>query len=145
MRLVLILLSIFSLTFSNSVFAQSSEESPATGDDINKTKVLVLATHHIINHEDNFSPTLLDSLINVLEDYSPTIIGVEELSGAQIAEMERRGGPYKSPLNNFASEEYKYGSKAQEALDISWRKANMKADSLLGKVQSTKKLLIVQD
>ena len=140
MRLVLILLSIFSLALSNSVVAQSSqrsEELSATGDDIKKTEVLVLATHHIGQYEDDFSPTLLDSLISVLENYSPTIIGVEELSGAQITEMVRRGGPYKSWLNTFASEELKYGSKAQEALDISWRKASAVADSLFGKVQST--------
>ncbi|GAA5522389.1 hypothetical protein LQ318_11625 [Aliifodinibius salicampi] len=62
------------VAISSSVFAQSSDELSTNGDNIKKTKVLVLATHHIINHEDNFSPTLVDSLINVLEDYSPTII-----------------------------------------------------------------------
>ena len=140
MRCVLILLSIFSLALSDSVVAQTSEESSATGGEISKTKVLVLATHHISQHEDIFSPTLLDSLVNVLEDYSPTIIGVEELSGVQIAEMERRGGPYDSWLISFAEEQLRYGSQAQEALDISWRKANMVADSLLGKVQSAKEI-----
>lgn len=140
MRLLLILLSIFSLAITNSVVAQSSEKSSSTGDDIKKTKVLVLATHHISQHEDIFSPTLVDSLINVLEDYSPTTIGVEELSGAQIAEMERRGGPYDSWLITFASEQLKYGHRAQEALDISWRKANVRADSLLGITQSEKKI-----
>ncbi|MEL7834661.1 DUF5694 domain-containing protein [Fodinibius sp. Rm-B-1B1-1] len=136
MRFVLILLSIFSLVLSDSVIAQYQGESSA--NDIKKTKVLVLATHHISDHEDVFSPTLVDPLIDVLEDYAPTMIGVEELSGAQIAEMERRGNPYKSPFNNFASKEHKYGSKAQEALDTTWQKANMVADSLLAKVQSAK-------
>jgi predicted transcriptional regulator len=140
MRFVLILLSIFSLALSNSVVAQSSGESTATADDINKTKVLVLATHHINSYEEDFSPTLLDSLINVLKGYSPTIIGMEVLPGAQIAEMERRGGPYDSWLISFAREQLEYGPKAQEALDISWRKANMTADSLLGKVQNAQEI-----
>ncbi|PAU93838.1 hypothetical protein CK503_09190 [Aliifodinibius salipaludis] len=140
MRFLLILFSIFSLAFSNSVVGQPSEESSATGDNIDKTKVLVLATHHISHYEDVFSPTLVDSLVNVLEDYSPTLIGVEVLPGAQIAEMERRGGPYDSWLISFAKEQLKYGSAAQEALDISWRKANMTADSLLGKAQRTQEI-----
>lgn len=140
MRFVLILLSIFSLVLSDSVLGQSSVESSTKEDDINKTKVLVLATHHISQYEDDFSPTLVDSLVNVLEDYSPTIIGIEELSGAQIAEMERRGGPYDSWLISFAREQLEYGPKAQEALDISWRKANMRADSLLGEVQTAKEI-----
>jgi len=118
--------------------AQTSEESSTTGGEISKTKVLILATHHISSYEDDFSPTFLDSLINVLEDYSPTIIGVEELSGAQIAGMERRGGPYDSWLISFARKQLEYGRKTQKALDISWRKANMTADSLLRKVQSAK-------
>ncbi|WP_445666132.1 hypothetical protein [Fodinibius sp. AD559] len=140
MRLVLILLSIFSFALSDSAVGQSSEASSATRDDINKTKVLVLATHHISHYEDDFYPTLVDSLINILENYSPTIIGVEELSGAQIAEMERRGGPYESWLISFAKEQLKYGSAAQKALDISWQDADMKADSLLGNVQSAKEI-----
>lgn len=140
MRLVLIFLSVFNLALSNFVVAQSSEESSDRGDNIKKTKVLVLATHHISQYDDDFSPTLLDSLINILEDYSPTIIGVEELSGAQIAEMERRGGPYKSWLNTFNSEELRYGSKTQEALGISWRQANIVADSLLDEVQSAQEI-----
>lgn len=130
-------LLIFVVAISNTAVAQSSEKLSNTGDDINKTKVLVLATHHISHYEDDFSPTLVDSLINVLEDYSPTIIGVEELSGAQIAEMERRGGNYTSW---FDREVLEYGHKAQEYLDISWRKANMAADSLLGEAQSEKEI-----
>lgn len=140
MRLVLILISTFSLALPNSVVAQSSEESSAKGGEISKTKVLVLATHHISDHEDVFSPMLVDSLVNVLEDYSPTIIGMEVLSGAQIAEMERRGGPYDSWLISFAREPLEYGHKAQEALDISWRKASMGADSLLSKVQNAQEI-----
>jgi hypothetical protein len=140
MRFVLILLSIFSLALSNSVVAQTSEESSDTGGEISKTKVLILATHHISHYEDDFSPTLLDSLIDVLEKYSPTIIGVEELSGAQIAEMDRRGGPYDSWLISFAREQLKYGPKVQENLDISWRKADMAADSLLNEVQNAQEI-----
>lgn len=140
MRLVVILLFIFSFVFSDFVVAQSSKESSPTAGNIKKTKVLVLATHHISQYEDIFSPTLLDSLINVLKGYSPNIIGMEVLSGAQIAEMERRGGPYDSWLISFASEQLEYGTKAQKALDLSWRKANLTADSLLDKVQQTRKL-----
>ncbi len=139
-RIFFTFLFISVVAISNSVVGQSLGASIATGEDFKKTKVLVLATHHINQIDVDFSPTLLDSLINILEDYSPTIIGVEELSGAQIAEMERRGGPYESWLISFAREQLRYGSKVQEALDISWRKANMVADSLLGHVQSAKEI-----
>jgi hypothetical protein len=79
-RIFLTLFFLSVVTISNSVFAQSpqfSKKSSAAIDDIKKTKVLVLATHHITHYKDDFSPTLLDSLIKVLKTYSPTAIGVE--------------------------------------------------------------------
>src|SRR5699024_3381108 len=127
---------VSAIAIFNSVSAQSSQlskKSPPAIDDKKETKILVLATPHLSQINDDFAPTLLDSLINILQKYSPDIIGIEALSGTQIAEMEWRSGPYESYLKSFAEEQIKYGSKVQEALDISWRKADFVADSLLGK------------
>jgi hypothetical protein len=135
MRFVLILLSIISLALSNSVTAQSSKGSSTTGEDIKKTKVLVLATPHLQpNIGGDFSPVFLDSLISVLEKYDPNIIGIEVVPGTQFAAMDQRHSTYKPRLGG---DRLKYGKRFQEDLNISWQKAHMIADSLLRKVQNT--------
>lgn len=73
----------------------------------------------------------------MLEKYHPDIIGTEEVSGSQIAQMKRRGGVYSSVVQFFGSTHLKYGQKAQESLNITWTKADTVADSLMAEIQHT--------
>lgn len=90
-----------------------------------------MGTPHLKNIEDKFSPSLLDSLINVLEEYNPDAIGLEEISGGQVAHMKRRGGHYNSTVQYFGSKALKYGKERQKHLNVTWEEADIIADSLM--------------
>lgn len=144
LRKIFALCFVFSFAISNSVIAQSTQysgEQTDSIDSVKKTEILILATPHLSNISKNFSPTLLDSLIEVLVNYSPEIIGIEELSGSQIAKMNQLGGiVYKAVVENFAHMQLKYGQIAQENLNISWQKAKAMSDSLLKQIQNSKNI-----
>ena len=112
--------------------AQSPEEA--------STEILVLATPHLSQIEENFSPSLLDSLIIVLREYRPDVIGVEALSGSQIAEMQRRSGVYNRIAKQFAATEIRYGQMLQSELELSWREASARSDSLLSHLQGQEQI-----
>lgn len=63
------------------------------------------------------------------------MIGIEALSGSQIAEMERRGGVHERVYNQFAAKQLRYGKALQESLGLSWQEANARADSLLSRLR----------
>ena len=50
-----------------------------------RTQVLVLGTAHLNTLGDRFNAGALDGLMGILEKYRPQAIGVESLSGPQIA------------------------------------------------------------
>jgi hypothetical protein len=50
-----------------------------------RTQVFVLGTAHLNTLGDRFNPGALDGLIAILEKYRPQAIGIESLSGSQIA------------------------------------------------------------
>ncbi|SMO84338.1 DUF5694 domain-containing protein [Fodinibius sediminis] len=133
MRTPLPLFFISFILIANAASAQDpgvSEDPRQLGKKSN-TEVLVLATPHLRQIEYSLSPNMLDSLINVLENYAPDIIGIEALPGTQISEMRRRGGVYQSVVNRFADKQLNHGNKAREMLNLSWNKADDKANALL--------------
>lgn len=95
-----------------------------------------MATPHLSQIGEEFSPSLLDSLTTALETYRPDVVGIEALSGSQIAEMERRGGVYEQVSEQFAATALQYGQALQQSLDLSWREANARSDSLLSRFRS---------
>lgn len=99
--------------------------------DSNATQVFVLATPHLSSMEDQFEPALLDSLLAVLEHFRPQVIGVEKMSGRQVAAMEQWGGIFEEVVARFAGSFQRYGHEAQAATGLSWTAANREADSLL--------------
>ncbi len=131
MRPVFLLLLFALLPARQPVTAQSSRPV----GDAAPTQVLVLATPHLSQIEDGFAPALLDSLITVLEAYRPDVIGIEALSGPQIAEMKRRGGVYERVYEQFAGEQLRYGQTLQASLGLSWQEANAGADSVLSRIR----------
>lgn len=91
----------------------------------------MLGTSHLSGIEDQFEPALLDSLLTVLTQFHPQVIGVEKPSGRQIAAMEQWGGIYTKIVDRFAGSFQRYGHHAQAATGLSWAAANREADSLL--------------
>ena len=110
---------------------QAVHRSSAASADSGAAQVLVLATPHLSGIEDRFEPTLLDSLVGVLKQFRPQVIGVEKSSGRQIAAMERWGGIFEEVVARFAGNFQQYGHHAQSATGLSWTAANQEADSLL--------------
>lgn len=132
-----ILLSLLTLVF---VVTQPTAAQPSKSVEGASTQVLVLATPHLSQIEEEFSPALLDSLIAVSRSYRPDVIGIEALSGSQIAEMKRRGGVYGQVSKQFAATGLRYGHALQQSLDLSWREANAKSDSLLSRLRGSQQI-----
>lgn len=134
MRSALLFFLAFAFAVARPAAAQQSSESA----DEASTQIFVLATPHLSQIEDEFSPSLLDSLTAALREYRPDVIGIEALSGPQIAEMERRGGVYEQVYKQFAAKQLRYGKALQQSIDLSWREANARSDSLLSRLRGGK-------
>lgn len=100
-------------------------------EDSLKTKILVLGSPHLEALGESFNPSMLDSLLFVLEHYRPDLIAVESMPPSLIEEMERKNGNFTEVLNQFAKDRIGNGHIAQRLLGINRREAEQKADSLL--------------
>jgi hypothetical protein len=109
----------------------ASELLHASIEDGAKTQVLVLGTPHLRTLNESFRPAQLDALIEVLVRYKPDLIGVESMSGSLIGELERKGGPYKDVVDQFAKDRIDNGHAAQKVLGLSRDESEQRADSLL--------------
>lgn len=138
---VFLLFLIALLTFAPPAqsLSQPRSTSPhkASASPDSTTQILVLATPHLEQMSESFSPSLLDSLHTLLASYNPHIIGIEALSGPQIADMKRRGGAFTQIYKQFAQTSAQYGAALQETLGISWREAQHRSDSLITHLGST--------
>ena len=123
---------VLSLTPS-LVQAQQADPSPLATDlsDSKATEVFVLGTTHLSGVADRFEPSVVDSLITVLDEFGPDAIGVEARSGRQIAAMERWGGPFNQVLERFAGPSLHHGNLIREQAGWAWSEADRRADSLL--------------
>jgi len=111
------------------------------------TKVFVLGSPHLSNVEDQFEPSMLDSLMTALEAFAPQAIAVERLSGRAIASMERWGGPYKTYVqkNYFGGSFVHHGRLVRKQAGWTWGEANQRADSLLTIARSDSGAFGVED
>lgn len=115
----------------------TSSESPSddlatlTVSDTSATSILVLGTTHLSGMEDQFEPIMVDSLLMVLKQFRPQVIGVEKMSGRQVAAMVQWGGIFDEVVSRFAGPFQRHGHRAQSATGLSWTAANREADSLL--------------
>ncbi len=118
--------------------AQDPGPSPLETDlpDSAATKVFVLGSTHLSRVADQFEPSMVDSLITLLDEYRPDAIGVERRSGRQIAAMERWGGPFREVLDRVASTSLHHGNLIRKRAGWTWSEANWQADSLLAVARS---------
>ena len=100
-------------------------------DESSKTQILVLATPHLRSLGKGFYPSILDSLLFVLEKFRPDLISVESMPSSLIEDMQRKKGHYSEVLNQFAKDRIEYGQQAQKLLGVSTKEAEQTADSLL--------------
>ena len=109
------------------------DESPLATEvpDSAATKVFVLGSTHLSGVSGQFEPSMVDSLIALLDEYGPNAVGVEARSGRQIAAMERWGGRFEGVLDRFASTSLHHGNRIRDHAGWTWSEANRRADSLL--------------
>lgn len=96
-----------------------------------RTQVFVLGTAHLNTLGDRFNPGALDGLIAILESYRPQAIGVESLSGPQIAAFTQDDA-FAPALKEFAKVKVEAGAKAQQALDQTALRSYRNAIALTG-------------
>jgi hypothetical protein len=113
----------------NEISSNEILETPI--DESLKTRVLILATPHLGSLGKSFKPSMLDSLLFVLEKFKPDLIGIESIPPSLIEDMERKKKNYAEVLNQFAKNIIDYGHKARELLSVSRINAEQKAASLL--------------
>lgn len=112
-------------------FGQSSSPLKTYPKVDTPTQILILGTTHLSQIEDSFRPELLDSLISTLKRFKPDAIGVESISGEQIAAMKTQPLTYKPILNNFAGRTLNLSRQVTQIDQMNWSVAGQKADSLL--------------
>lgn len=127
---------LFAILLIGSPPPSASAAQPTAHADTSATQMLVLATPHLSAIEDEFEPQMLDSLLMVLKQFRPHIIGVEKMPGRQVAAMEQWGGIYTEIAKRFAGTFRRHGHRAQDATGLSWSAANREADSLLAVARS---------
>jgi hypothetical protein len=93
-----------------------------------RTRILVLGSQHL-RRIDTLDPATLDPLLDALEEWGPTAIGVEVLPPRVIASMEARP-VYGPALEAFATEQLTAGRLARDHLGVTWSEAMRAADSL---------------
>lgn len=96
-----------------------------------RTQVFVLGTAHLNTLGDRFNSAALDGLVAILEKYRPQAIGVESLSGPQIAAFTQDYA-FAPALKEFAKVKVEAGAKAQQALGQTASKAYRNAIALIG-------------
>lgn len=116
-------------TSSGTASPRCAASLAAPIEDNAKTQVLILGTPHLRSLKDEFRPSQLDSLIKVLAEYKPDLIGVESMSGTLIGELEREGGAYKDVIEQFAKERVEQGHAAQKLLGLNRDEAAQKVAS----------------
>jgi len=99
-----------------------------------RTRVLVLATFHLRQIAETFSPGMLDDLVSRLEKFRPDAVCVEALPGSRVQELalRRDAGPlYGEVLDGFAARHLGLGKRAMDLLQTAPEAASAKVRELL--------------
>jgi hypothetical protein len=107
-------------------------------EDSTRTQLLVLATPHLRVLGDKLKAPSLEPLLEVLQKYDPSLIGVESMSPSMMARFELTS---ESPemLKYYAHDNLLYGKLAQKVLGISRDKAESEAGRMAAKLQDADK------
>ena len=82
-------------------------------------------------------PSVLESILSVLRDFNPDLIGVEDIPPSVLEDMERKGGIFAETIEQMAkirvaeSKTIEFGHIAQTAMNVSRHEAEVAADSML--------------
>lgn len=108
-----------------------------------KTQVLILASAHLRNYGEVFKPSVLqppavlEPILSVLKEFSPDMIGVEDIPPAILEDMEQEGGIFAETVEEMGkirvaeSSVIEFGRFAQRLMDVSRKEAEAAAESLL--------------
>ena len=103
------------------------------------SQVLILGTIHLQSYGDEFSPDVLDGLLDVLEQYKPDLIGIESLAPIVIRDLVNSGHANAEIIEEFGKRAAEFGKRARKARNVSWFEANTKVEELLEGIEGERK------
>ncbi len=112
-------------------------------DESQKTQVLILASAHLRNYGEVFKPSVLqppavlEPILSVLKEFSPDLIGVEDIPPPILEDMEQVGGIFAETVKEMGkirvaeNSVIEFGRIAQSLMGVSRKEAEKAAESLL--------------
>ncbi len=125
MKTVLAACSLAMMAATSSL-AQSTQPAPAeleAGVFGERTQIAVFGTMHLGSQLAEFEPEWIDPILEELEEYAPTHIMIERMSGEQIAHILEREDEFPGILPFFTRNYFEPGQWAQTALGLSRQEA----------------------
>ena len=107
--------------------------------DAHKTEVMILGTPHFNSLQKSIENKLFDSLLIVLEKFSPNQIGIQTLSPNSILYFSKTKDELDKIANNEVYKEADMGFLAQKKLKVNFKMANIISDSLLKQIYNAPK------
>ncbi len=108
-----------------------------------RTQVMVLGSPHLGQLGETLVPSALDSLLDVLATYRPTVIAVEQMPPALIAAMEGPDGPYGDVMQQLVGAYREHGARIREQLGLTRGEAAARAEQLLAEDGDRGELILV--
>jgi hypothetical protein len=130
LALSLVIRGELSSTESNR-FEKSSIVPAATITNSEATEILVLGTVHLRSYGDDFDPTTLEHLLDVLAEFQPDMIGIENSAPYVIRDMVNSDVEYEEVRKQFSRRDIELGRNAQNILSLEWSEANDELEGLL--------------
>lgn len=101
--------------------------------EINKTKIMVLGTHHL-THISNYKPEMLDELVAKLDIIKFDVICIENMAGELLYDIRsRKDSAFVDLLNDFGGDRISLADSAQKYLGIGFLEAQNNATELFKK------------
>ena len=117
---ILILLFLFSVNLNGQIETE-------------KTKVLILGTHHLNQFKD-FQPKMLENLITKLDSFEFDAVCIENMAGELLYDIKsREDSAYIYIIEHMASTRLALADTMQVSLGIGFLESELNADSLLSK------------
>lgn len=145
LKIILILLSIGLLSSclkemkEKEITISVKEEDPikvlqSLTRETQKTEVMVLGCPHIKTLQNNIDKESLDSLISILNNFSPDQIGIQTLTPAYIRNLSLFKNNFNADLNEDIKNALELGLIVQKKLRIDFDTAQKVVDSLISEI-----------
>ena len=102
-----------------------------------KTQILVLGTVHLSTMGEEFEPSYIDPLVDVLKGFKPDLVCIESLPFFEISYMKSNRESYGEVVDAFAKDNIEYGEKMQDKLGIPADIARLMADSIINLMETS--------